>query len=83
MQDVMVKKTFVQALKNLIADKTDLPLKDIYDLAVKWYPEGAVVCPYTKMHSSMRRWRTFIYKAQARDLMEKKAQEGEQKTYAL
>nr|CAH7732222.1 unnamed protein product [Callosobruchus chinensis] len=37
MKDVMVKKKFVQTLKNLIADKTDLPLKDIYQLAIQSY----------------------------------------------
>ncbi|CAH1999172.1 unnamed protein product [Acanthoscelides obtectus] len=76
MEDVMIKKTFVNMLKKLIAEKTDMPLRDIYDLAVHWYPEGALVCPYVKMHPSMRRWRAFIYKAQE-EMQKNAVQEGQ------
>ncbi|CAH2013227.1 unnamed protein product [Acanthoscelides obtectus] len=78
MEDVMIKKTFVNMLKKLIAEKTDMPLRDIYDLAVHWYPEGALVCPYVKMHPSMRRWRAFIYKAQE-EMQKNAVQEGNER----
>ncbi|XP_063907067.1 protein tramtrack, beta isoform-like isoform X8 [Zophobas morio] len=56
-KDSVVKNDFLAVLKTHTDCRPTAPLKQIYEGAAILNPEGAELCPYRKVVSSMRRWR--------------------------
>ncbi|XP_068911848.1 protein tramtrack, beta isoform-like isoform X6 [Tenebrio molitor] len=56
-QEASIKGDFLAVLKTHIDCRPTAPLKQIYEGAAILHPEGAELCPYKKIVTSMRRWR--------------------------
>ncbi|KAJ8919039.1 hypothetical protein NQ315_016945 [Exocentrus adspersus] len=62
--DASVRDNFIREIKHSIVEQPNKPLRLIYEDVCAVFPQGAEVCPYSKIAPSMRRWRyTVIWKS--------------------
>ncbi|XP_008198841.1 protein tramtrack, beta isoform isoform X2 [Tribolium castaneum] len=60
--ETTVKGNFMTLLRTQISCRPTAPLKQIYECAAILHPDGAEICPFKKVATSMRRWRDRVMK---------------------
>ncbi|XP_018573584.1 protein tramtrack, beta isoform isoform X5 [Anoplophora glabripennis] len=61
--EACIRDDFIKEIKFSIVHQPDRPLKQIYEDVATLNPQGAEICPYNKIVTSMRRWRCSVWKS--------------------